>query len=722
MLGSKKKYSRQSMPAIFAHQGARTALALAISASLSFTSFAQGPVTDMDNWTRFPPRPRTPAPAPSETATATSVTPTQAQTPTVSPSPTPTAAPIPTASSTPSATTATPSTQPVAKALAATPPLSQTPSPRDSWVQFPIRSATPAAMNVPPLQTQAPTQLVAPVAGKPVTKTEVLPEVPTSKADASNASNTPPASAASPISAVKPVTADKPVELAANEPKIKKINFKGNQRITDQQLARVVEKYVGVMINTDVLIQATEAVNNFYRKMGYLAFAEMPNQDLTDGNVLIQIAEARFSGAVVEDPSGQLSKTNLVQKIIENQQSKNALVDLKAIDKASSAVAEIPGVKASVSLRPGANSGETEAVATIAEGKKIDGNVSLDSAGARSIGELRALGKVTLNNPLGLGDSADVQAVHSKGMDFQRVNYSLPVGYSGWRAGINASNSQYNLIASEYISLNAKGPSSSQGLDLSIPLLREKDTQLSLQFAFDQKRFRNEAAGEVQSQYKGSALTSTLSGSSSQSQNSTTSGNVQLVRGTIDLSGSTASHISSDLSTVQTAGNYAKLKFNISQKYDFDASNTGLVSLQSQFANKNLDSSEKFYLGGMQGVRAYPTNEAGGSLGNLATMEWQRQFKLQNTRWTASGFVDYGDVTVNRNNSYLGASTLNKYSLSGYGLWLGASVPSAQGISTFRLIWSHRLGNNPGASSTTGADQDGTRVYNRFRFSLNHAF
>ena len=643
MQASKSKSSWQSMPTSFAHLGARTALALAISASLSFPSFAQGPVTDMDNWTRFPPRPRTPAPTPSETTTA---------------SPPPAATPTP---------------QPIAKALAATPPPSPTPSPRDSWVQFPIRSATPAVMNVPPLQTQAPPQVA-------------------------------------------------PVELAANEPKIKKINFKGNQRITDLQLSRVVEKYVGVMINTDVLIQATEAVNNFYRKMGYLAFAEMPNQDLTDGNVLIQIAEARFSGVVVEDPSGQLSKTNLVQKIIENQQSKNALMDLKAIDKASSAVAEIPGVKASVSLRPGATSGETEAVATVAEGKKIDGNVSLDSAGARSIGELRALGKVTLNNPLGLGDSADVQAVHSKGMDFQRVNYSLPVGYSGWRAGINASNSQYNLIASEYISLNAKGPSSSQGVDLSIPLLREKDTQLSLQFAFDQKRFRNEAANEVQSQYKGSALTSTLSGSASQSQNSTTSGNVQLVRGTIDLSGSTASHISSDLSTVQTAGNYAKLKFNISQKLDFDSKNTGLISLQSQFANKNLDSSEKFYLGGMQGVRAYPTNEAGGSLGNLVTMEWQRQLMLKDTRLTASGFVDYGDVTVNRNNSYVGASTLNKYSLSGYGLWLGASVPSAQGISTFRLIWSHRLGNNPGASSTTGADQDGTRVYNRFRFSLNHAF
>ena len=644
MPGNKTRFLGHAMPMIFAHQGARITLALAIYASLS-PSHAQGPVSDMDNWIRFPPRPRSPAPAPSEAPATNYVK------------------------------SATPQTLPSStnkEATVATPSPSQAPDPRDSWVQFPIRSATPAVMNVPPLQTQPPQTT--------------------------------------------------PVEQAANEPKIKKIHFKGNQRITDQQLSRVVDKYIGVMINTDVLVQATEAVNNYYRKMGYLAFAEMPNQDLTDGDVLIQIAEARFSGAVVEDPTGQLSKTKLIQNTIEQQQPPKSLVDLQAIDKASSLIAEIPGVKTSLSLRPGEKSGETEALATIEEGKKIDANVSLDSAGAKAIGELRTLGKVTLNNPLGLGDSADVQAVHSKGMDFQRVAYSLPVGYAGWRAGVNASSSQYNLIASEYAALNAKGPSSSQGLDLSIPLLREKDTQLSLQFAYDQKRFRNEAAGEVQSQYTGSALTSTLSGSASQSQNSSTTATAQLIRGTIDLSGSTASHISSDASTVQTAGNYAKLKFNISQKYDFDASNSGLINLQSQFANKNLDSSEKFYLGGMQGVRAYPTNEAGGSLGNLVSMEWQRQFLLQDNRWTASGFFDYGDVTVNRNNSYLGASSLNKYSLSGYGLWLGSSIPSKQGISTFRLIWSHRLGNNPNANSTTGADQDGTLIYNRFRFSLNHVF
>ena len=170
MQGKKSKSLLQSMPASFAHQGARAALALAISAGFSLPSLAQGPVTDMDNWIRFPPRPRSPALVPSETATATPapVTPTSTQNLAVSTSPNPAA---PASTSTP-----TPSLQPVANALAATPSPSQASSPRDSWVQFPIRSATPAVMNVPPLQTQAPTQLFAPVTGTPVTKTEVRPD------------------------------------------------------------------------------------------------------------------------------------------------------------------------------------------------------------------------------------------------------------------------------------------------------------------------------------------------------------------------------------------------------------------------------------------------------------------------------------------------------------------------------------------------------------------
>ena len=177
-----------------------------------------------------------------------------------------------------------------------------------------------------------------------------------------------------------------------------------------------------------------------------------------------------------------------------------------------------------------------------------------------------------------------------------------------------------------------------------------------------------------------------------------------------------------DQATTQTAGHFNKVKLAASFKQNVNASNTFAASAQAQFADKNLDGSEKMYLGGMQGVRAYPTNEAGGSVGNLFSLEWQRHLLAERERLTLAGFYDVGNVTVNKDNNFKGAATTNKYSLSGYGLWLGGRESVKGGLTTWRLVWSRRIGSNPGAYAATGKDQDGTLVRDRWRFTVNYAF
>ena len=86
--------------------------------------------------------------------------------------------------------------------------------------------------------------------------------------------------------------------------------------------------------------------------------------------------------------------------------------------------------------------------------------------------------------------------------------------------------------------------------------------------------------------------------------------------GTLDLSGS-ASDLNTDQSSTgaKTNGNYAKtfVQFyrlqRIVDKLDLQ------VLGATQISNKNLDSSEKFTLGGVLGVRAYPSGEASGDEG-----------------------------------------------------------------------------------------------------------
>jgi hemolysin activation/secretion protein len=396
-------------------------------------------------------------------------------------------------------------------------------------------------------------------------------------------------------------------------------------------------------------------------------------------------------------------------------------VSLDKLDKAALLLAEVPGVQTNLSLQPGAQAGETQAVVTVAEGKAVEGNVGLDNAGGRVTGEQRVTAKVTLNNPLKIGDAVGVQAMHSQGADYQRLNYSAPVGDAGWRAGVNTSAMKYKLISDEYKGLEARGPSSSSGVDLTIPLVRTREQSTSLQLAYDKKSFRNETAVQTVSNYQANAMSAYLENTVVDPQRGReTTVSAQWVNGHVDLSGSP--NQADDAAGPQTAGQYNKVKLAAAFKQNLDARNTWVASGQAQLANKNLDGSEKMYLGGMQGVRAYPTNEAGGSAGSLFSLEWQRHLMAEQQRLTLAGFYDHGQVTVNKNNNFVGAASPNKYSLSGYGLWLGGNEPSAQGLTTWRLVWSRRIGANPAANITTGADQDGSKVRDRWRFTINYAF
>jgi hypothetical protein len=68
--------------------------------------------------------------------------------------------------------------------------------------------------------------------------------------------------------------------------------------------------------------------------------------------------------------------------------------------------------------------------------------------------------------------------------------------------------------------------------------------------------------------------------------------------------------------------------------------------VSGQTASKNLDSSEKFSLGGINGVRAYPQGEASGDEGYRGTVELRHNV-MPNVQATV--FYDWGKVTINRN-------------------------------------------------------------------------
>jgi hemolysin activation/secretion protein len=267
------------------------------------------------------------------------------------------------------------------------------------------------------------------------------------------------------------------------------------------------------------------------------------------------------------------------------------------------------------------------------------------------------------------------------------------------------------------VGLDAKGPVESAAVFLQIPLVKTLRDRVRFDASLSTNRYRHEINAETYSRYTSDIL---AMGWSASAMNllpglNQTSIDFTLSRGRLDLSNSTAEHQALDASTVRTAGYFSKAKFGLAHRQYVTPKTSVYTSLRGQWADKNLDGSERFSLGGSGGVRAYPTGEAGGSTGGIATLELQHREPVGSGSLSLAGFYDYGEVRVNRDNDFEGATPTNEYNLRGYGLWLGAEMPMMNGgLLGLRLTWARRDGDNAGRSTLTGLDQDGTLDKDRF--------
>lgn len=504
-----------------------------------------------------------------------------------------------------------------------------------------------------------------------------------------------------------------------------KFRFEGQLEIGHEHLARAVAPLMGQPINRERLIYLTQALAKTYRDLGWLVTIHLPNQDVSEGKVIVQVKEARFTELEIVDPQGVLQNTTLVSDIVQSAQPVGTPVNLERAKEAQNRLNEIPGVVTQLNLKKGEAEGETLGVVQVAADKPVAVNVSVDNSGSRSTGRERLAGGLVVSNPLRRGDQFSAQLMASEGLKYGNLSYSIPITNRAWRLGARLSSMSYALVSDDYVGLDAKGPVQSASLFLQLPLARTLRDRVRFEASLSTNRYRHEMNSETYSRYSSDILSM---GWSASAMNllpgvNQTSLDFSLARGRIDLSNSTPEHQALDSNTVRTAGYFSKAKFGLSHRQFATPKTSFFTSLRGQWADKNLDGSERFSLGGSGGVRAYPTGEASGSTGGIATFELQHREPVGSGNLSLAGFYDYGEIRVNRDNDFEGATSNNEYGLRGYGLWLGAEMPTTSGgLLGLRLTWARRDGNNAGRSSLTGLDQDGTLDKDRFWFDAYYRY
>ncbi len=197
-----------------------------------------------------------------------------------------------------------------------------------------------------------------------------------------------------------------------------------------------------------------------------------------------------------------------------------------------------------------------------------------------------------------------------------------------------------------------------------------------------------------------------------------TSASVILTGGNVDLSGLTANKENDDAGP-RTQGTFLRATYSIARLQRVTQKVSLFGSLRGQFASYNLDSSQKFILGGPTGIRAYPVGEAPGDEGHTLTLETRCDLPFMPS-WAATqliGFVDAGWVKLHRSpwpGSVTSASGKNEYILSGAGVGINMGKP---GLYSVRASYAHKVGPNEGRS-TSGNDADNLSDDGRFWLQL----
>lgn len=503
---------------------------------------------------------------------------------------------------------------------------------------------------------------------------------------------------------------------------IRAFNIQGNTRMDDQHLMQVLQPWVGKAVTLDHLQAASQAVRAAYQDHGWLVRVDMPEQDLTSGTVLIEVTEAKHSVTSVQAAQVPATVTEWMRALVDRRNPPGEPLNLRQLEQAHLILQEVPGVDASISLTSGQRNGETALEIQAKPGTPSSSYLSLDNAGARATGALRAAYNATFNGLMARGDQTILSISKSQGMSSFRGSYSEPFGFDGMRWGVYATSARYALIVPDLSAFNIRGPSDSVGVELNAPWIRRTAETWTAQLQLEQRHFRNDIAGDVHSNYQTRLLNASLLGRWSHNTSlgpSVSSLTLTGTSGNVDLSNSP--NQLGDALTTQTAGAYQKLRFNYNRLQRINARQDLQMSLTSQFASKNLDSSEKLVLGGIQGVRAYPMNEAAGSEGLIGSLEWQHHKTLYDTPVTWAGFWDMGVIRASKFPNYVDAPAPNQYRLSGLGLWAGTTIPWQLGRTELRVIWSRRVGTHP-ASTATGLDQDGSGMRDRIWLSAVHPF
>lgn len=440
------------------------------------------------------------------------------------------------------------------------------------------------------------------------------------------------------------------------------LSFSGNSVFSEADLLAVLGEVTGKSYDLAGLRALADRISAHYRAKGYpFARAFIPQQTISDGKLRIEVAEGRYGQVQALGNAAAEGQAFLADL------RPGALIEGPPLERATLIIDDQPGIKSAPIVRPGQEIGTANLEVLVERTPKFLGDVGFDNHGNRYTGEYRALTNLQWDSPFTFGDQFTARLLYSdESMWLGSIGYSAPIGSSGLRGNIGYAHTYYAL-AKDFANLQASGTAKVSSVGVTYPIIRSQKSNLTFAATYQHKDLndRNQSAGTNDSKYsKSLPLALNFDRRDDTWGGGITYGSLSFTAGQLKLGSALESTDSS--SGQNTRGSFKKWNLDVARVQATHVPNLLLFGrVSSQWANKNMDSSEGFTLGGANGVRAYPNGEGNGDAG------WLAQFEVRYTIGNYSPYIfhDAGRVTLNARNSALTSpANPNHRAISGEGL------------------------------------------------------
>lgn len=423
---------------------------------------------------------------------------------------------------------------------------------------------------------------------------------------------------------------------------VKTFQIIGNREIDTNTLLAEIAGESGKTLSLPQLETVATQLTRFYRRKGYfVARVYIPQQEVTDGVVVLRAVEGNYGKFVLDNKS--LVRDDIVQSMLDDVKRYD-VVSLDTLERAMLIINDTPGSNvARADVMPGEKVGTSDfAVGTVAT-PEHEGYVLVDNHGTKATGRERISGNWDWISPTRRGDKLSVSGLAALNGDLinGRVGYGVNLTPSGMRGEAALSRTQYSL-GGAFDALEASGYANSLELGVTYPLRRIRSQTIEIGLSYAHKDLRDEIKSTSTSIPKASDELSAKISVRDEGRllgfDGVTQLNLNLTSGQLDIRDDVARANDQAQGGAHTQGGFNLMSISLGRvnllPNQFTLSTT--LKVQQSFG-KNLDGSERMGIAGAGGVMAYPSGEISGGDALLARVELSRalpEFSGMQHQWS----------------------------------------------------------------------------------------